>query len=89
MGKPFMSIPEVSRLLGVSPGRCYALARERVFPSVHRGRRVIIPRGAFEKWVEQRASEALRGVKRKHRRPVRAEGRQAAAESIACTRPVA
>jgi excisionase family DNA binding protein len=57
--RPFLTIPEVAGLLGVSQVRAYALAKDGFFPSVRLSeRRIRVPRQAFEAWVQAKADEA-------------------------------
>lgn len=56
---PFLSIPEVAALLGLSPGRTYGLASEGAIPIVRYGRRVRVPRAAFDEWLARQSETAL------------------------------
>jgi len=61
---PFLTVPEVARLLGRTPSRCYQLARAGLLPVVRVGGRLVVPRAALEEWVRtsgERALAALRG----------------------------
>jgi len=44
--------PAVARRLQVSRGHAYQLAREGVFPTIRLGRRVVVPRAAFDRWLD-------------------------------------
>lgn len=59
----FLRVRDVAVALGVSESRAYVLAREGHFPVIHRGRRIYIPAGAFEQWVQARDAEALAAVR--------------------------
>ena len=60
--KPFLTVPEVARLIGASPERTYALCSGGVIPRVKLGSRVRIPRAAFERWLEKMSERALAGT---------------------------
>lgn len=49
------TVPEVARLLGINKITAYELARQPGFPSCRIGRRIVIPKAAFERWLEQAA----------------------------------
>ena len=55
----FMSVGDAARELGLSLTRTYQLAREGSIPAIRRGRAVVIPVAAWERWLEARAAEAL------------------------------
>lgn len=64
LAKPFLTVPEVARLLGRTPSRCYQLARAGALPVVRIGGRLVVPRAALEEWVRasgERALATLRG----------------------------
>ncbi|MGB9792514.1 MAG: helix-turn-helix domain-containing protein [Thermacetogeniaceae bacterium] len=52
MEKAVYSIPEVASLLDVNLTRAYELARQRGFPAIRIGRRIVVPRAAFWKWLD-------------------------------------
>ncbi len=49
------TVPEVARLLGINVITAYELARRKNFPSCLIGRRIVITKAAFERWLEQAA----------------------------------
>jgi excisionase family DNA binding protein len=57
--KAFLSVPEVARLMGLSVARCYQLVGERRLPHIRRGRRILVPRDAWQRWVTEQADRAL------------------------------
>ena len=59
---PFLTVPEVARLIGRSPERTYALIATGIVPGVKIGGQVRIPRRAFEQWLDQLTERALAGV---------------------------
>ena len=59
---PFLTVRDVARLLGKSEPRIYQLVTARRVPAVKMGGRVMIPRAAFERWVELQNELALASV---------------------------
>lgn len=55
----FLSISEVGDRLGLCTGRIYQLIAAGLLPGIKRGRRTLIPRQAFDAYVEQVNQEAL------------------------------
>jgi len=50
---------DVAPLLGVGLGRVYQLVAAGEIPAVRRGRTILIPRGAWEHWLEEQRDRAL------------------------------
>ena len=55
----FLPAAEVGDRLGVSTRRVYQLAHARLLPCVRRGRRILIPRLAFEQFIQHQNRLAL------------------------------
>ena len=55
MEKLTYNVAEVAKLLGISLPMAYALVSQKGFPIVHVGRRKIIPREAFHRWLDDQA----------------------------------
>jgi len=55
-----VTIPEVASLLGVSLIAAYALAKREDFPAIRIGKRIVIPRAAFTRWMENAAEHRKR-----------------------------
>lgn len=47
-----LSVSDVAKVLGISKHNAYILCRSKGFPSVRVGRRIIVPKPAFQKWIE-------------------------------------
>jgi len=61
---PFLTVREVAALLRVSPARAYAMAADGVYPTSRLGgRRIVVPRAAFDAWLRDREVEALANVR--------------------------
>ena len=48
-----MTVPEAAEMLGISRNHAYELARRGKLPVIRLGKRLIIPRTGFEKWLEE------------------------------------
>ena len=48
-----MTIPEAAQMLGISKNLMYPLTRSKDFPIIQVGTRRLVPKKAFECWVEQ------------------------------------
>ncbi|HAA81539.1 MAG TPA: excisionase [Thermoanaerobacter sp.] len=46
---------EVANLLGINLPKAYELAKAKDFPAIRLGRRIIVPKVAFEKWLLEKA----------------------------------
>lgn len=55
-----LTVPEAAKLLRLSRAFTYQLVAEAQLPSLKLGRRVLIPRSALERFIEDRAEEARR-----------------------------
>ena len=49
----FLNAGTVAKVLGVSPSSGYELMLEQGFPSLRIGSRIVIPKEAFIRWVEE------------------------------------
>ena len=63
MGKKVLTIMEAAKELGISKGSAYEAARSGEIPTIRIGRRLIVPRVAFDKMLaqagEQEAPDAM------------------------------
>ena len=51
-----LSVEEAGKLLGVSRQVAYQLSRRDDFPTLHIGRRVLVPRKQLEAWMDRNVS---------------------------------
>ena len=51
--KKVLTIPEAAEELGISKGSAYEAARSGKIPTIRIGRRLIVPRVAFDRMLEQ------------------------------------
>ena len=52
-----MSVQEVADVLGISKSSAYVLAKEKGFPTLKIGARVVIPRDRFIEWINKNVSK--------------------------------
>jgi len=48
-----LSVPEVAAALGISRAGAYELVKEKGFPALSIGARIIIPKEQFIRWIEE------------------------------------
>ena len=53
MEKLTYSVKEVAGLLGIGISATYQLVRSKDFPRIQVGKRIVIPKKAFEQWVDR------------------------------------
>ena len=53
--KAVYNIYEVAALLEMNLPKAYELARQEKFPSIRVGRRIVVPKEAFHRWLEEAA----------------------------------
>jgi excisionase family DNA binding protein len=51
MEKLTMSVSEVAKTIGISLPKAYELTARQGFPSIHIGRRIVVPVAALEEWL--------------------------------------
>ena len=49
----FLNATTVVKVLGVAPSSSYELMHEKDFPALRIGNRIVVPKEAFIRWVEQ------------------------------------
>lgn len=54
----FLNADTVAKTLGVSPASGYELLHENGFPSLRIGSRIVVPKEAFIRWVEEHTGGA-------------------------------
>lgn len=54
----FLNAKIVAKTLGVSPSTAYELMREKGFPSLRIGNRIVVPKEKFQQWVEEQMGGA-------------------------------
>ena len=54
----FLNADMVARVLGVSSSTSYELMHEKDFPALRIGNRIVVPKEAFIRWVEQHTGGA-------------------------------
>ena len=54
----FLNADTVAKTLGISPASGYELLHENGFPSLRIGSRIVVPKEAFIRWVEEHTGGA-------------------------------
>jgi excisionase family DNA binding protein len=54
----FLNAATVSKVLGIAPSSSYELMHEKDFPALRIGNRIVVPKEAFIRWVEQHTGGA-------------------------------
>jgi excisionase family DNA binding protein len=52
----YISVDEMAKLLSIARVTAYQLTKTQGFPCFYIGKRIIIPRCAFNKWAEEQAA---------------------------------
>ena len=52
-----LSVHDVAVVLGISKSSAYVLAKEKGFPTLKIGARVVIPRDRFIEWINKKVSK--------------------------------
>ena len=50
-----LSVHDVAEVLGISKSSAYVLAKEKGFPTLKIGARVVVPRDRFIEWINKQA----------------------------------
>ena len=54
----FLNSDLVAKTLGIAPSSAYELMHEKDFPALRIGNRIVVPKEAFIRWVEQHTGAA-------------------------------
>ena len=49
----FLNAELITKTLGIAPSSAYELMREKDFPALHVGKRIVVPKEQFRLWVEK------------------------------------
>lgn len=49
------TVPEIAAMLRINVTRAYELTKQKDFPAIKIGRRIVVPKVAFERWLEETA----------------------------------
>ena len=52
-----LSVPQVADVLGIGRTNAYELVKEKDFPSLNIGSRIVVPKDKFIAWIEEKVSE--------------------------------
>ena len=53
-----LSVPEVAGVLGISRAGAYELVKERGFPSLIIGSRILVPKDKLIAWIDEKSTAA-------------------------------
>jgi len=53
------NIPQIAVLLDINVVKAYELAKRKDFPTVRIGRRILVPKQAFYKWLNDQAQQEM------------------------------
>ena len=53
------NIPQIAVLLDINVIKAYELAKRKDFPTVRIGRRIVVPKQAFHRWLEGQAQQEM------------------------------
>lgn len=56
---PILTVRHVSSFLGLHKNGAYALFKRQGFPSIFFGKKMIVPRDAFLRWIENEAAKPV------------------------------
>lgn len=51
------NVREIAKLLNINVPRAYELTKQKDFPAIRIGKRILIPKAAFEDWLRMKAWE--------------------------------
>ena len=54
-----MKVSDLQQALGISRNQAYDLANRADFPAIRLGRKILIPRDAFLRWLDRQTSEEV------------------------------
>ena len=54
-----ITVPEAARMLGISRGLAYEMAREGTIPALRFGRRMVVPLAAIKRMLQENGTTAL------------------------------
>lgn len=60
MEKLTMNVADLQKALGIGRAQAYELVNRADFPTIRLGRKILIPRDAFMRWLERQTEQALR-----------------------------
>lgn len=54
------NVPEIAALMDINLISAYELVKQDGFPAIRIGKRIVVPKEAFHKWLEQRSTVVAR-----------------------------
>lgn len=59
MEKLTMNVADLQQALGIGRAQAYELVNRADFPTIRLGRKILIPRDAFLRWLDKQTEQAL------------------------------
>ena len=59
MEKLTMNVSDLQQALGIGRAQAYELVNRADFPAIRLGRKILIPRDAFLRWLDKQTERAL------------------------------
>lgn len=59
MERMTLTIPDLQQALGIGRDAAYALANRADFPAIRVGKKIIVPRDAFQRWLDGQTAAKL------------------------------
>lgn len=59
MEKLTMNVADLQQALGIGRAQAYELVNRADFPTIRLGRKIIIPKDGFMRWLERQTEKAL------------------------------
>ena len=54
-----LTVSDISKVMGLSLAKTYELTRQSDFPCIHVGRRLVVPKNSFIKWLDTTAFKEM------------------------------
>lgn len=54
-----LTVPEVAEILRINKTKAYELSHRKDFPSIKLGNRIVIPRDAFLRWMDEETNKLI------------------------------
>ena len=62
MERMTMTVADLQQALGIGRRHAYELANRADFPAIRMGKRIVIPRDAFLRWLDKQTENSMKGI---------------------------
>jgi len=59
-----LKMPDVAEIMRINKNKAYELARKEDFPAIFMGKRIVVPKEAFETWLQGEANKSKKSGSR-------------------------